>query len=99
MTTALERRHPAILARKRHAERELVRAERFRNGDCTECGHKLDDELLVEGYERCMGAVCYDEAGYVTPHAIAILALLAGFAYIAGHVLTWFLLAGKGIAP
>jgi hypothetical protein len=29
--------------------------------------------------------------------AAMILALLAGFAYIAGHVLTWFLLAGKAL--
>jgi hypothetical protein len=31
-------------------------------------------------------------------HTLAVLVLVAGFAYIAGHVLTWFLTIGKAVS-
>jgi hypothetical protein len=53
MTTALERRHPAILKRKREAERRMLEQVRYSDGDCVKCGVPLDDVSLAEGYEKC----------------------------------------------
>lgn len=51
--TALERRHPLIVERKRREHQAALADERYRNGDCTACGFRLDDVSLASGYERC----------------------------------------------
>lgn len=51
--TALERRHPRIMARKRHEATTALKDERYRNAQCTRCGYSLDDFSLVVGYEMC----------------------------------------------
>ena len=40
------------------AAAEAVRAERYRNGDCPECGAPLCDEDLAAGFDYCGGDVC-----------------------------------------
>lgn len=42
------------------AATELVRARRYENGECPECGCRLDDATLAEGYAYCAGDVCAD---------------------------------------
>jgi len=51
--TALERRHPLIVARKRRQAENSLRNERYQASACTECGVLLDDVSVCNGYERC----------------------------------------------
>ena len=51
--TALERRHPLVVARKR-AEAKHSQAEAwYRDGCCTACGWRLADYDLASGFEMC----------------------------------------------
>ena len=51
--TALERRHPLIVKRKRAEAKNALQDERYRDGRCLDCGYMLDDVSLAEGFERC----------------------------------------------
>lgn len=51
--TALERRHPGIVARKRKQARAILEQERYSMGECIACGFRLDDVSLSAGFVRC----------------------------------------------
>lgn len=51
--TALERRHPLIVQRKRQEAANRLRNERYSRAECVECGWQLDDVSLSNGFEKC----------------------------------------------